>query len=122
VDTFFVLLLDSLYVSPVSFWKVLVSKASFHVSCGPANRRDWEKKNSNYIVFLIFCFIIFVFKMMICRSTWRKEVIINGLHRFKCYLHEHLDLIFIFDTLFKKIFKTVYFSKYYHCSSFRLFD
>jgi hypothetical protein len=58
----------------------------------------------------------------ICRSTWRKEVIINVLHSFKCYLHENLDLIIIFFTLLQFfLFKTIYFSKYYHCSSFRLF-
>jgi hypothetical protein len=45
------------------------------------------------------------------------------LHSFKCYLHENLDLIIIFFTLLQFfLFKTMYFSKYYHCSSFRLFD
>jgi hypothetical protein len=58
----------------------------------------------------------------ICRSTWRKEGIIYVLLSFQCYLHEYLDLIIIFFTLLqKKLFKTIYFSKYYHCSSFRLF-
>ena len=51
-----------------------------------------------------------------------KEVIIYILHSFKCYLHENLDLIIIFFTLLQNfLFKTIYFSKYYHCSSFRLF-
>jgi hypothetical protein len=55
----------------------------------------------------------------ICRSTRRKEVIIYDLLSFECYLYEHLELIIIFCTLLqKKIFKTIYFSKYYHCSSF----
>jgi hypothetical protein len=38
----------------------------------------------------------------ICRSSWRKEVIIYVLHGFKCYLHENLDLIIIFCTLLQK--------------------
>ena len=59
--------------------------------------------------------------------TRRKEVIIYDLLSFdfiyvlgfKCYLYENLELIIIFWTLLqKKIFKTIYFSKYYHCSSF----
>jgi hypothetical protein len=37
-----------------------------------------------------------------CRLTWRKEIIIYVLHSFKCYLHEHLDLIIIFCTLLHK--------------------
>jgi hypothetical protein len=39
-----------------------------------------------------------------CRSTWRKEIVIYVLHSFKCYLHEHLDLIIIFCTLLPKLF------------------
>jgi hypothetical protein len=59
---------------------------------------------------------------VICRSTWRKEGIIYILLSFQCDLHENLDLIIIFFTLLQIfLFKTIYFSKYYHCSSFRLF-
>jgi hypothetical protein len=51
----------------------------------------------------------------ICRLTWRKEVIIYILHSFKCYLHENLDLIIISFTFLQFfLFKTMYFSKYYH--------
>ena len=60
----------------------------------------------------------------ICRSTWRKEFIIYVLHSFKCYLHENLDLIIIFFTLLqKKLFKTIYFSKYslFFFSTFLIF-
>jgi hypothetical protein len=35
----------------------------------------------------------------ICRSTWRKEVIIYVLLSFQCDLHENLHLIIIFFTL-----------------------
>ena len=74
-------------------------------------------------IYLANIIIVLLFPIAaICRSTWRKEFIIYVLHSFKCYLHENLDLIIIFFTLLqKKLFKTIYFSKYYHCSSFRLF-
>jgi hypothetical protein len=38
----------------------------------------------------------------ICRSSWRKEVVIYVLHGFQCYLYENQDLIIIFSTLLQK--------------------
>ena len=82
------------------------------------------KKNylTNIIIVLLFPIAA------ICRSTRRKEVIIYDLLSFdfiyvlgfECYLYANLELIIIFCTLLQKkyIFKTIYFSKYYHCSSF----
>ena len=81
-------------------------------------QKKYLKRNilANIIIVLLFPIAA------ICRLTWRKEFIIYVLHSFKCYLHENLDLIIIFFTLLQIfLFKTIYFSKYYHCSSFRLF-
>ena len=83
-----------------------------------------NNNNKNDIVWLIISLFFFSQSAAMCRWTWRKEVIIYVLHSFKCYLHENLDLIIIFFTLLQFFLfncKTMYFSKYYHCSSFRLF-
>ena len=83
-------------------------------------------KKKNYLTNII---IVLLFPIAaICRSTRRTEVIIYDLLSFyfiyvlgfECYLYENLELIIIFCTLLQKIiiFKTIHFSKYYHCSSF----
>ena len=58
--------------------------------------------NKNDIVWLILSLFFFSQSAAMCRSTWRKEVIIYVLHSFKCYLHENLDLVIIFFTLLQK--------------------
>ena len=58
--------------------------------------------NKNDIVWLILSLFFFSPLAAMCRSTWRKEVIIYVVHSFKCYLHENLDLIIIFFTLLQK--------------------
>jgi hypothetical protein len=40
------------------------------------------------------------------------------LHSFSVILYENLDLIIIFCTLLQNCFCLIYYSKYYHCSSF----
>ena len=71
-----------------------------------------KKYLKRYILANIIIVLLFPFAA-ICRSTWRKEVIIYVLHSFKCYLHENLELIIILFTLLQFfLFKTMYFSKY----------
>jgi hypothetical protein len=96
--------------------------------------KSYKSRFNNHFQYFIFFFnyltniIIVLFPIAaICRSTRRKEVIIYDLRSFyfiyvlgfECYLYENLELNIIFCTLLqKKIFKTIYFSIYYHCSSF----